>query len=203
MFSIDGALEFMGGKSAGLIITAGLLGSGATWAGITFLKKSRTEEEEKYADIAFIVMAIFLALFFAKVFLAPNIGDMARESIAQRVVGAAQAVAQAQSASAKAKQLANSAAAAVELQTRIFFGTTPMEITYALTTAVGVGLLYTKRKKEDQTDGDKAAAFFLILLLAFMVGVQYKKDSEGEAIRNAQLAANKAMRKTLNPNNTA
>lgn len=186
------SLEFMGTKPAGVIITTGLLLSGGMWAGTTFLTKSRTDKQEKQAKIAFGVMATFLALFFVKVFLAPNIGDIATKSVAERVAGAAAAVKEATKKHRGLAILADSARAGVELRTRIFFGTTPMEMVYALTTAVGVGLLYNKRKKEDQTDGDKAAAFFLILLLIFMLGVQVVKDSAGDAVSNAKAAAKSA-----------
>jgi len=186
------SLEFMGTKPAGVIITTGLLLSGGMWAGTTFLTKSRTDKQEKQAKIAFGVMATFLALFFVKVFLAPNIGDIATKSVAERVAGAAAAVKEATKKHRGLSNLADSAAAGVEMKTRIFFGTTPMEMVYALTTAVGVGLLYNKRKKEDQTDGDKAAAFFLILLLIFMLGVQVVKDSAGDAVSNAKAAAKSA-----------
>jgi len=193
----------MGTKPAGVIITTGLLLSGGMWAGTTFLTKSRTDKQEKQAKIAFGVMATFLALFFVKVFLAPNIGDIAEETVAERVAGAARAVKEATKKHRGLSNLADSAAAGVEMKTRIFFGTTPMEMVYALTTAVGMGLLYTKRKKKDQTDGDKAAAFFLILLLMFMVGVQAMKDSVPTAIREAQQAADKVRTQSLAASNNA
>lgn len=182
------SLDFMGKYWPGFGITLGLLITGGAWTALTFLKEKPTDQDKKEAKVWFGVLIVFLVLFFVKVFLADNIGDMAKKSVAVRVAGAAQQLKNSQFSYKKLIQLQNSRVAATEMSKRIFFGTTPMEITYALSTAVGVGLLYTKRKKEDQTDGDKTAAFFLILLLIFMFGSAIAKDSVENAVKNAEKA---------------